>query len=175
MATVEGFGQTAQSVRELSERMQKLSSNVDAMLAAQFGPDRVSIPQFVGEATTTLKGLQKTAQGIDKTAAEFATTATALTATATEVTRMSQRLNAPGGLVDRLSEGASALTNAGQAVSAGTLPRLNRTTEDASRTARQLTRAVNAVSDNPQSLIFGQGAPRPGPGEPGFVIPKGAQ
>ena len=29
-------------------------------------------------------------------------------------------------------------------------------------------RTVSAVDDNPQSLIFGNGTPRPGPGEPGF-------
>jgi phospholipid/cholesterol/gamma-HCH transport system substrate-binding protein len=33
---------------------------------------------------------------------------------------------------------------------------------------RQLRRTVNAVDDNPQSLIFGNGSPQPGPGEPGF-------
>ena len=175
MATVDGFGQTALSIRQLSERMQKLSGNIDTVLNAQLGPEHVNIPQFVQEATValkeaagTLKTLQKTAGGIDQTVVEFRGTATA-------ATKLAERINAPGGMVDRVAEGASAMTAAGQSISAGTLPRLNRTTEDAARTARQVSRAVGAVNDNPQSLIFGNGSFRPGPGEPGFQIPKGAQ
>ncbi len=168
MATVQGIGETAQSIRALTERVQKLTASVDGVLASQLGPDRVNVPQFVQEATTTLKTLQKTAEGIDKTAAEFRTTATA-------ATQLVTRLNAPDGVVDRLAEGAAAMTAAGQSISGSTLPRLNRTSDDAARTARQVSRTVNAVSDNPQSLIFGHGALRPGPGEPGFQTPKGAQ
>ncbi len=175
MATVEGFGQAAASVKQLSERMQKLSGNIDTLLNAQLGPERVSIPRFVEEATVTmkeatgtLKTLQKTAGALDQTAAEFRATAAA-------ATKLAERINAPGGMVDKVSDGAAAMTAAGQSVSAGTLPRLNRTTEDAARTARQVSRAVGAVNDNPQSLIFGNGSFRPGPGEPGFQTPKGAQ
>ena len=175
MATVDGIGQAALSLRQLSERMQKLSGNIDSVLNAQLGPERVNIPQFVQdaavtlhEATGTLKTLQKTAGGIDQTVGEFRTTAAA-------ATKLVERVNTPGGVVDRLAEGASAMTAAGQSISAGTLPRLNRTSEDAARTARQVSRAVGAVNDNPQSLIFGNGPFRPGPGEPGFQIPKGAQ
>ena len=46
-----------------------------------------------------------------------------------------------------------------------------RVTEDASRAARQLSRTVNGINDNPQSLVFGSGAVQPGPGEPGFAAP----
>ena len=52
---------------------------------------------------------------------------------------------------------------------------MNRVTEDASRTVRALGRTVNELSDNPQSLIFGEGPPRPGPGEPGFQAPGAAR
>lgn len=175
MATVEGIGQAAVSIRQLSERMQTLGGNIDAVLNAQLGPGQVNIPKFVEEATVTLKEatgtlktLQKTAGSIEQTAAEFRATAAAST-------KLAERINAPGGMVDRVAEGASAMAAAGQSISAGTLPRLNRTTEDAARTARQVSRAVGAVSDNPQSLIFGNGPFRPGPGEPGFQTPKGAQ
>ena len=43
--------------------------------------------------------------------------------------------------------------------------------EETGRTMRQLRRTVNAVDDNPQALIFGNGPPVPGPGEPGFAAP----
>jgi len=175
MATINGIGQAAASARQLSERMQQLAGGIDLVVRAQFGPDRVSVPQFVEqanatlqEATVTLKSLQKTSDGVDQTTAEFRRTAA-------ELTRVAERLTAQGGLVDRLAEGATAMTAAGQSFNAGTLPRLNRTSDEATRTVRQVTRVVNAVGDNPQALIFGAGAAAPGPGEPGFVAPKGSR
>lgn len=173
MATINGFGQAADSVQQLSTRAQQLSGTMDGILRAQLGPDRVSIPQFVQDATGTIKSLQKTAEGVDQTVAEFGKTAIEFRKTATEITRLSERLNAQGGVVDKLAEGAGAMVSAGSAFNSGTLPRLNRTSEEAARTARQVSRAVNAVGDNPQSLLFGNGVIPPGPGEPGFSFPKG--
>jgi len=166
MATVAGFGQSAVSVQQLSERVQRLSSTMESILNAQLGPERVNIPQFVTDTSGTIKALGTTSVSIEQTAAEFRKTAT-------EMTRLAERLNAQGGVVDRLSEGAGALAAAGQTINAATLPRLNRTSDDAARTARQVGRAVSALSENPQSLLFGHGAAAPGPGEPGFIFPKG--
>ena len=168
MATVGGIGQTADSVQQLSERVQKLSNTMEGILNAQLGPERVSIPQFVQNASGTLKSLDRTSASTEQTVLEFKKTAA-------EITRLSERLNSEGGLVDKLAEGASAMTSAGQSFNAGTLPRLNRTSEEAARTARQVNRVVSAVSDNPQSLLFGNGPIAPGPGEPGFTFPKGTQ
>ena len=166
MATIAGIGQAAGSAQQLSQRVQQLSGSFDSILKAQLGPERVSIPQFVTEATGTFKSLQKTSDGVEQTAADFRKTAA-------ELTKVAERLNAQGGVIDRLAEGATAMTAVGQSFSAATLPRLNRTSEEASRTARQVSRTVSAVSDNPQSLIFGNGVIAPGPGEPGFSFPKG--
>lgn len=173
MATVAGFGDAAQSVQKMADRMQKLSANLDDVLNAQLGPQRVNIPRFVDDATSAIKTLQNTAVGVDQTVADFRKTASAFTDVA-------NRLNAKGGAVDRLTEGAAALTQgaaamteAGRSFNTGTLPRLNRTSDEATRAARQVNRAVGVVGDNPQSLIFGNGVISPGPGEPGFAIPKG--
>jgi len=173
MATIAGFGEAAASVQKMSDQVQTLSVNMNDILNAQLGPQRVNIPRFVDDATATLKTLQSTAGGLDKTVLEFGTTATAYTA-------LAERLNAKGGAIERLTEGATALTqgavaltDAGKAFNAGTLPRLNRTSDEATRAARQVTRALGAVSDNPQSLIFGNGPIPPGPGEAGFSSSKG--
>jgi len=173
MATIAGFGEAAAGVQKMSGQVQTLSANMNEILNAQLGPQRVDIPRFVDDATATLKTLQGTAGGIDKTVAEFRATATSFTA-------LAERLNAKGGAIERLTEGAAALTQgatalteAGKSFNAGTLPRLNRTSDEATRAARQVNRAISAVSDNPQSLIFGNGPIAPGPGEAGFSAPKG--
>ena len=175
MATVKAFGSSAQSVQAMAERVQKLSANIDAVLNAQLGPKRVDIPRFVEDATATMKTLQNSAAGIDQTVAEFKTTASAYT-------EVAQRLNAKGGAVEQLTEGvaalaqgAAALAQAGDAFSASTLPRLNRTSDETTRAARLVSRTANAMNDNPQSLIFGNGPIAPGPGEPGFATPRGRQ
>lgn len=168
MATIGGIGESAVSVQQLSQRIGQLSGTMESILNAQLGPQRVSIPQFVEEAGGTMKALGATSASIDLTAAEFKKTAA-------EITRLAERLNAQGGVVDRLAEGVGVMSAAGQSFNAATLPRLNRTSDDAARTARQVSRAVGALSDNPQALLFGNGSPGPGPGEPGFVFPKGTQ
>jgi len=61
---------------------------------------------------------------------------------------------------------------AGEEATANTLPGLNALIQDVAQTTRQVNRAVERVSDEPQSVIFGPATPRPGPGEPGFMSPR---
>lgn len=85
-----------------------------------------------------------------------------------EVGVTARRLNEKGGPLDKLSQGGSALAAGVETFGAATLPKLGEVADETARTMRQLRRTVNAVDDNPQALIFGNGPPPPGPGEPGF-------
>jgi phospholipid/cholesterol/gamma-HCH transport system substrate-binding protein len=85
-----------------------------------------------------------------------------------EVGLTARRLNEPDGPLNKLSEGGAALAAGVQTFSAATLPKLAEVADETARTMRQLRRTVSAVDDNPQSLIFGNGPPVAGPGEPGF-------
>ena len=125
----------------------KLSTNINSILDAQLGPDKVNIPKLVKDMDATLNSA--------KTAID-------------EVSTTAKRLNEKGGPLDKLAEGGSALASGAEAFSAGTLPKLGEVADETTRTMRQLRRTVSAVDDNPQSLIFGNGPPTPGPGEPGF-------
>ena len=146
-SALENVGQAAGSVSELATRMH-------VVLDAQLGPEKINIPAFVKKADAAVTSLRKTSDETNNTV--------------TEIGKTMKRLNEKDGPVDRLAEGAEGLSHAADSFNAATLPRLNRVTEDTSRAARQLSRTVNGISDNPQSLIFGAGAPIPGPGEPGF-------
>ena len=145
------------SVGEAAASVSKLSNTVTAILNAQLGPDRVNIPAFVKNADAALTSVRGTSEEAKAAIAEIGNTA--------------RRLNAKDGPIDRLAEGAEGLSHAADSFNAATLPRINRVTEDASRAARQLSRAVTGISDNPQSLIFGSGPTQPGPGETGFTPP----
>lgn len=147
---LENVGQAATSVSQLS-------STLTAIMNAQLGPERINIPAFVKNADATLTSLRGTSNEAQSAIAELGKTA--------------RRLNDKDGPIDRLSEGTQALSHAADSFNAATLPRINRVTEETSRAVRQLSRTVNGINDNPQSLVFGSGASTPGPGEPGFTAP----
>ncbi|GAC1606151.1 MAG: MlaD family protein [Ramlibacter sp.] len=135
----------------------KLSTSMNDLMNAQFGPNRVNIPAFIKNADATLTSVRGTSDEATKTIADIGRTA--------------QRLNAKDGPVDRLAEGAAGLAHAAESFNSATLPRVNRVADETSRAVRQLGRAANGISDNPQSLIFGSGRVQPGPGEAGFTPP----
>ena len=114
------------------------------------------------------KGLEPTVASLPGLSRDATATMQSLRSTSDEVGNTAKRLNEKGGPLDKLSDGGTALAAAVENFSAGTLPKLGEVADETARTMRQLRRTVNAVDDNPQSLIFGNGAPVPGPGEPGF-------
>jgi phospholipid/cholesterol/gamma-HCH transport system substrate-binding protein len=82
---------------------------------------------------------------------------------------VTERMSAPGGTLDQLTQGTDTLAATGQSLNAATLPLLNKALDDTARTVRRVGEATDLLRDNPQSLIFGSGTQPPGPGEPGFT------
>jgi phospholipid/cholesterol/gamma-HCH transport system substrate-binding protein len=134
---------TVASLGTAAEGFHKASGNVD---------------QVSAEARKTLREL-------GATSSEFSKTAVEMRATAADFGKSIQRIS------DRFGDTTDALVSAAHHINAGTLPRLHRASDDTSATMRQATSMFNAISDNPQALIWGGGPVPPGPGEPGFVAP----
>lgn len=149
-----GINRAVGSMADAATSIDKLSGNLNRVLDAQLGPDKVNIPRLVKNMDSALMSIQNTAVQANGVVADVGVTV--------------RRLNEKGGPLDRLSDGGTALAAGVQTFSASTLPKLAGVAEETSRAMRQLRRTVSAVDDNPQSLIFGNGAPMPGPGEPGF-------
>lgn len=151
---LEGISSAAGSADRVVKRIdQTMTQRLDPALA---------------EATVALRGVQKTVIEVGRTANEF-------TQTASSFNQLAGRLNAQDGPVDRLSSGADALSGAADQFGRSTLPRVNRAADAATRTVNSLNRAINELTENPQALLYGSGAPRPGPGEPGFRSPEARQ
>jgi phospholipid/cholesterol/gamma-HCH transport system substrate-binding protein len=142
------------NIGQAADSATKLATSIDATVQKRLDP-------ALAEATTTMRSVRSSSDEIGRTAADFGRTA--------------RRLNEKDGPIDQLAEGTQALSHAAESFNAATLPRINRVTEETSRAVRQLGRAVNNINDSPQSLIFGTGTIQPGPGEPGFKPPAGAQ
>ncbi len=157
MVAVTQMGQAAASIGQLAQRTQQ-------MISGQGGEGSPSLAQVAEQADATLKTIQATSERLGNSAV-------AVRDSANEFRRMSARMNEPGGTLDRIARSADALATTSQAVTANLVPRLNRTTDETARAVRQVNRVVEAVGENPQSLLLGRGAPPPGPGEPGFGAP----
>ena len=142
------------SMGQAANNVSSLSTTLTSILNAQLGPDKVNIPRLVKNLDTAVVSLQDTSTKAGAAISEIGITA--------------KRLNEKGGPLDKLSEGGTALAAGVETFSAATLPKLGAVADETASTMRQLRRTVNAVDDNPQSMIFGNGPPQPGPGEPGF-------
>jgi phospholipid/cholesterol/gamma-HCH transport system substrate-binding protein len=147
------------NVSKAAADLSALSANLNTVLDAQLGPQRVNIPALVKRTDSALASLRDTSEEAR--------------ASLNEISKTARRLNEKDGPIDRLAVGTEALSHAADAFNSSTLPRINRVSEDTSRAVRQLSRTVNGINDNPQSLIFGTGQIEPGPGEAGFAAPKG--
>lgn len=155
-AFTQALSNIAQSVQHVGE----LAQTTNRLLAAQLDPARASIPQLVNQTREAMKTVQSAAQTTSNAASAFGDLVQ-------EAQHSLTRISGPGGVLERLDESASAVT-------ATTLPRIQALTDDASRTIRRLDRVANALSENPQALLYGPGQLPPGPGEDGFAAPAAA-
>ena len=158
-------------VEQASIRLNKLLSEENQQAVS-------SAVSQLGEAAGSLnrvaKNLEPTVATLPRLSRDASATLNSVKTATDEVGVTARRLNEKGGPLDKLSEGSTALAASVESFSAATLPKLGEVADETARTMRQLRRTVSAVADNPQSLIFGNGRPQPGPGEPGFAVP-GAQ
>ena len=149
------------SLTSVAGSLQQLTAKVDRQMA---GP----VPELVAKASDSFATMKFAAERMSTSAEE-------VRASAREFRRTNERMNQPGGTLDQLADSGGALVAAGRSLNGGTLPRLNRTVDDAGRTVRQAGRMFENLQDNPQMLLFGGGGASPGPGEPGFAPPGGGR
>ncbi len=164
VSSIQAVGASASNVSTQISAMQKI-------LDAQLGPERTDIPALVRDTRGTMQALQGTAGELSKTAQQANQALNSFNS-------LAQRAGEKGGTLDRINESLSNLGSATQAISQGaqslsanTLPRASRAIDDASRAARAMDRAASELTDNPQSLLFGNAPVPPGPGERGFTAP----
>ncbi|MES2950432.1 MAG: MlaD family protein [Pseudomonadota bacterium] len=154
-----------------AQNQKKLMDAIDNLgqAAANIGQlarhaDQANWPALSAEASVTLKALRETSDRLGKSA-------DAVRISADSFRGMNTRMSESGGTLDKIAKGVDVLQSTGQNLNTTLVPRLNRTADDAARTVRNLGRLAETVGDNPQSLLLGNGAVVPGPGEPGFVAP----
>jgi phospholipid/cholesterol/gamma-HCH transport system substrate-binding protein len=164
IGSVQAVGASATNFSNQMTAMQKI-------LDAQFGPERTDIPALVKDTRGAMQTMQTTAIDMSKTAKDTSEAAAS-------INTVGQRVAEKGGTLDRVNDGLASVNTtvqtigqSAQSLNANTLPSTSRMMQDAARAARSTDRVVKELSDNPQSLIFGNAPVAPGPGERGFVSP----
>ena len=162
------LGQLEETTRRVNqllapENQQALRRSLDTLSQAA-----TTVPPSMRQAGESFQAMREAAASVSASAAQ-------VRKAADDYARLALRLQQPGGMLDQLQQGVGTLSATGQAVQQGSLPRLNQTLDDTGRTARQLGRAASTLDENPQALIYGAPLALPGPGEPGFVVPRGAR
>ena len=143
-----------------AQNLAQLAADLRLLMGAQANPQPVNVAEVLQRTQATLTALQTTVETTRQTVAQVGQTV--------------QRLQTPGGTLDQLQQGASALNQGATQFNQQTLPRLTQVSEDIARTARLAGRTATQLSDNPQMLLYGPGNPPPGPGESGFSAPPPA-
>ncbi|MFN4351965.1 MAG: MlaD family protein [Hylemonella sp.] len=162
------LGQLEETTRRVNqllapENQRALRKSIDAL-----GEAAAAVPPAMQEARVSFQAMRESANSVGASAEQ-------VRKTADHYAGLAQRLQQAGGTLDQLQQGAGALASTGQALQQSSLPRLNRALDDAGRSVRQVGRAATTLDDNPQALIYGPTLTLPGPGEPGFVVPRGAR
>jgi phospholipid/cholesterol/gamma-HCH transport system substrate-binding protein len=166
--TVDRIGVAAQGIQKQGDSIQ---AQLQATLTQRLNPALAAVPPLGEEATRTLKSLQAATTELSKTAADISRTSVGVARTVDEFGLVARRLTEKGGTLDQLGQSSESVGQASARFSGTSLPSALQATEDTSRAARQMGRAARNLGENPQQLLFGAGAPAPGPGEPGFTVP----
>ncbi|MEA3117594.1 MAG: phospholipid/cholesterol/gamma-HCH transport system substrate-binding protein [Paraburkholderia sp.] len=170
----------------LLKELERAAIRADAMLS----------PEMQMQLMATAASLQHTADAVTKLAQQAGPAATQLPDALLQLQRtlasanaLFTNLDAPRGkLYSNLDKLGSAADRTGLAITQmdaslqsmsarveyDTLPRVNALVDDLDGAARSIDRAAAVFSTSPRSVLFGVGAPAPGPGEPGFAWPAAA-
>jgi phospholipid/cholesterol/gamma-HCH transport system substrate-binding protein len=149
------------------ENQQKLMHTVEmagkaaeqwSQIPGRLEPGLKQLPDVLHQAKNTLHGME-----------QLSTQATQLSGNLNTLTLQLQSRDGP---LFRFSQTVDLLN---QNLQSETLPRLNQLSQDARTSLRSVGQTAEQLRERPQSLLFGNTAPLPGPGEPGFVAPASSQ
>lgn len=166
---------SVKSIGQAAERLSELSQGLDTTVRQQLRPALASVPALSHNMGIALRSLRETTGDISRAANATAQTAAEFGNSAKAVSATLQKLSDKGGAIEQLGAGAGALAASTQQLNASTLPRVGRLADEGARAAKTLGRTAKDLTDNPQSLVWGNGLTPPGPGETGFHPPAAAR
>ncbi|MFZ6687863.1 MlaD family protein [Undibacterium sp. SXout11W] len=121
---------------------------------AQIAPSLSKLPALIDQTQITLSSVKSLSVDANKFTQNL--------------NQISSQLQSSEGPIAHFNNTLDQISNG---ITTETLPRIQTLTNDARSSLRSLNRTTENLNDRPQSILFGNPAPAPGPGEPGFVTP----
>lgn len=157
------------------ERTERITASLDRLVSPENQQIMIGAFDNIGKAAAAYgeipKRLGPTIDRLPALAAKLDQTAGSVNALATNANGMVGDLRAPDGPISRMNAAIGSLQGVTTGLEMKTLPQLNNVSDEATTTLRSVRRAANALTDRPQSILFGGPNAQPGPGEPGFTAP----
>lgn len=157
------------------EKTEKITASLDHLMSPENQQTIIGAFDNIGKAAAAYgelpKRLQPTLDKLPALTAKLDQTASSVNTLATNANGMVTSLQAPNGPIVRLTGAIGSLQGVTSDLEMQTLPHVTEMTDEAKASLRAVRHAANALSDRPQSILFGSPNTQPGPGEPGFVPP----
>ncbi|WP_370680659.1 MlaD family protein [Comamonas sp. GB3 AK4-5] len=157
----EHFRQALADIAGAAKGVNRLTENLNHTLSDRLEPAMAQLPGLTEDARRSMQAMVKAGDEAGQLAKDMR--------------GLTERLQKSGGALDQLEHGSQSLAFAADRLGRSTLPTVSQAAGDVSRAARSMGQAASGITNNPQSLIFGDGQMRPGPGEPGFVPPAASR
>ena len=145
-------------VRRTLANLEEATQQASAV-AKKLQPSLESLPRLIAEA----KSLASDARGSVRRADQFIGSANGL------ALKLDARVDSLTRAVAGVEASVGEVGATARAVNEETMPRVNVLVERATRQTNALGRALDTLSEQPQSMVFGPSPVPPGPGEPGFT------
>ncbi len=152
------------AVQGASERMDKLAQALE--------PGAKSMPVLAGDARKLLAGADHAVRDVGPLLKDARTALVSIDKLAQEYSRRAGTLDRVAKNADEVGSASQSVTGAAGSMAGDLVPRMNVLLEELVRNSRKLDRFLDDLHDQPQGLVFGRPARRPGPGESGFAVPQ---
>ncbi|MDR2324498.1 MAG: MlaD family protein [Acidovorax sp.] len=155
------FSAALEDIAGAAKGVNTLTQSLNRTVTEHVAPAMAQLPELTGDARRSMQAMVKVGEETGHLAQDMRA--------------LTERMQKPGGALDQLEHGSQSLAFAADRLGRSTLPTVSQAAGDVSRAARSMGQAASGITNNPQSLIFGDGQMRPGPGEPGFAPPAASR
>jgi phospholipid/cholesterol/gamma-HCH transport system substrate-binding protein len=149
------------SVQSASERMNQLAQALE--------PGAKSLPALAGDARKLLAGAGDSVRGVAPVLQDARTALASIDKLAREYAQRADALDRVGKNADEVGSASQSVTGAAGTMAGDVVPRMNALLEELVRNSRNLDRLLADLNEQPQGLVFGRPARKPGPGESGYA------
>ncbi|MFZ6874874.1 MlaD family protein [Undibacterium sp. Di27W] len=163
------LAQTEELARRLNTMLDPANQKSLMTAVENFGQASAAWKALPAKFEPTLARLPELADQAKLTMAEVRTLSANASKLSNNLNQLTSNLQADDGPLARFN---LVMDNVGNSLTLDTLPKIQTMTGEAKASLRSFGRLSDSLKDRPQSILFGNPLPAPGPGEPGFVAPK---